>query len=87
MHDDALSRVVETANVFARVNPAQKNRIIIALKNNRHVVGFLGDGINDAPSLKISWYLYLSRACSCVFLSVLLLQLLHGTSKRQSISE
>jgi Mg2+-importing ATPase len=51
MQDDALSRVVEEANIFARVNPAQKNRIMNALKNNGHVVGFLGDGINDAPSL------------------------------------
>ena len=52
MHDDALARVVEEANVFCRVTPAQKDRIINALKNNGHVVGFLGDGINDAPSLK-----------------------------------
>ncbi len=52
MSDDALARVVEEANVFCRVTPAQKDRIINALKNNGHVVGFLGDGINDAPSLK-----------------------------------
>jgi len=52
MGDDALTRVVEKANVFARVTPGQKDRIINALKNNGHVVGFLGDGINDAPSLK-----------------------------------
>jgi Mg2+-importing ATPase len=37
--------------VFARVSPGQKNRIIIALKNRGHVVGYMGDGINDAPSL------------------------------------
>ena len=37
--------------MFARVSPAQKNRIILALKRRGHVVGFLGDGINDAPSL------------------------------------
>ncbi|MGB9718804.1 MAG: magnesium-translocating P-type ATPase [Thermoproteota archaeon] len=49
---DALARVVEEANVFCRVTPAQKDRIINALKNNGHVVGFLGDGINDAPSLR-----------------------------------
>jgi len=54
MSDDALSRVVEEANVFARVTPAQKDRIINLLKNNGHVVGFMGDGINDAPSLKTS---------------------------------
>jgi Mg2+-importing ATPase len=50
--DDALARVVEEANIFARVTPAQKDRIINALKNNGHAVGFLGDGINDAPSLR-----------------------------------
>lgn len=52
MHEDALARVVEEANIFARVAPAQKDRVMNALKNNGHVVGFLGDGINDAPSLK-----------------------------------
>jgi Mg2+-importing ATPase len=52
MNDDALARVVEEANIFCRVTPAQKNRIINALRRNGHVVGFLGDGINDAPSLK-----------------------------------
>ena len=52
MHDDALARAVEEANVFCRVTPAQKNRIISALRANGHVVGFLGDGINDVPSLK-----------------------------------
>lgn len=54
MGDDALARVVEKSNVFARVTPAQKDRVINALRNNGHVVGFLGDGINDAPSLKTS---------------------------------
>jgi len=52
MHDDALSRVVEQANIYVRVTPAQKDQIMNALKNNGHVVGFLGDGINDAPSMK-----------------------------------
>ncbi|MBI4494382.1 MAG: magnesium-translocating P-type ATPase [Chloroflexi bacterium] len=51
MTDDALAVVVERASVFARVSPAQKNRVIRALKRNRHVVGYIGDGINDAPSL------------------------------------
>ena len=54
MNNDALARVVEDANVFARVNPIQKDRIINMLKGNGHVVGFMGDGINDAPSLKTS---------------------------------
>ncbi|MCW4043912.1 MAG: magnesium-translocating P-type ATPase [Candidatus Bathyarchaeota archaeon] len=52
MHNDAFARVVEEANVFARVTPAQKDRIINLLKSNGHVVGFMGDGINDAPSLR-----------------------------------
>jgi Mg2+-importing ATPase len=51
MSDAALTHVAEETDVFARVSPAQKNRIILALKHRSHVVGFLGDGINDAPSL------------------------------------
>jgi Mg2+-importing ATPase len=54
MTNEALSAVVEDANVFARVTPAQKDRIINVLKTNGHVVGFMGDGINDAPSIKTS---------------------------------
>ncbi|MDD1660256.1 MAG: magnesium-translocating P-type ATPase, partial [Methanomicrobiales archaeon] len=52
MDDDALGRVVERTNIFTRLTPIQKDRIIIALKRNGHVVGYLGDGINDAPSLR-----------------------------------
>ena len=51
LHDDALRARVDGVNLFCRVNPAQKNRIILALKARGHVVGYLGDGINDAPSL------------------------------------
>jgi Mg2+-importing ATPase len=51
MSDTALTHVAEQNSVFARVSPAQKNRIILALKHRSHVVGFMGDGINDAPSL------------------------------------
>ncbi len=51
MDDSALRVRVETANLFCRVNPSQKDRIILALKARGHVVGYLGDGINDAPSL------------------------------------
>ena len=51
LDDAALGHVAEEADVFARVSPAQKNRIIVALKHRGHVVGFMGDGINDAPSL------------------------------------
>jgi Mg2+-importing ATPase len=49
--DDALATLAERTSVFARVSPDQKNRIILALKSRGHVVGFMGDGINDAPSL------------------------------------
>jgi Mg2+-importing ATPase len=51
MNDDALRARVDDVNLFCRVNPSQKNRIILALKARGHVVGYLGDGINDAPSL------------------------------------
>ncbi|QSQ25235.1 magnesium-translocating P-type ATPase [Pyxidicoccus parkwayensis] len=51
MDEQALARVAEQAQVFARVSPSQKHRIIRALRAHGHVVGFLGDGINDAPSL------------------------------------
>jgi len=49
--DAALPQIAEETDVFARVSPAQKNRILLALKHRNHVVGFLGDGINDSPSL------------------------------------
>ena len=52
--DDALARIVEKADIFTRVNPAQKNRIMNALKANGHVVGYIGDGINDTPSMKVA---------------------------------
>jgi len=51
MTDPALQVVAEATTVFARASPAQKNRILMALKHRGHVVGFMGDGINDAPSL------------------------------------
>jgi Mg2+-importing ATPase len=51
MTDPALSHDAEEARVFARISPAQKNRILLALKHRGHAVGFMGDGINDAPSL------------------------------------
>ncbi|TYP93203.1 MULTISPECIES: magnesium-translocating P-type ATPase [Nitrosomonas] len=50
--DDSVLRVkVESTNLFCRVNPSQKERVILALKARGHVVGYLGDGINDAPPL------------------------------------
>lgn len=52
MTEPALQHAAEETTVFARVSPMQKYRIIHALKHRNHVVGFLGDGINDAPSLR-----------------------------------
>lgn len=51
LNDDALWNVVENTNIFAEVDPTQKNRIILALKKRNHVVGYMGDGINDVPAL------------------------------------
>lgn len=54
MTEPALIKVAEETSIFARVSPMQKQRIIAALRSSGHVVGFLGDGINDAPSLHIA---------------------------------
>lgn len=51
IEDQALVGLVEKVNLFCRMTPAQKNRIVLALKKRGHTVGYLGDGINDAPSL------------------------------------
>jgi Mg2+-importing ATPase len=54
MTDTQLAEVVEKTTLFARLAPAHKRRIILALQSKGHVVGFLGDGINDAPALRIA---------------------------------
>lgn len=54
MNDSELAVAVNTHNVFARLVPVHKQRIIQALKQNGHVTGFMGDGINDAPALKVA---------------------------------
>lgn len=54
MSDAELAHQVETHNVFARLTPAHKERIVRLLKGNGHVVGFLGDGINDAAALRVA---------------------------------
>ena len=51
MDDAAVAYQAENGAIFARVSPEQKNRVILALKTRGHVVGYMGDGINDAPSL------------------------------------
>jgi Mg2+-importing ATPase len=52
MDDAHLAEAAETIAVFAKLSPAHKERIIRALQGKGHVVGFMGDGINDAPALK-----------------------------------
>ncbi|MCL2195190.1 MAG: cation-translocating P-type ATPase [Oscillospiraceae bacterium] len=52
MSDDELKTAVEQVNVFARVSPEHKVRIVTAVKDNNNIVAMTGDGVNDAPSLK-----------------------------------
>ena len=52
MSDQQLAEAAEGASIFARLSPAHKRRVILALKSRGHVVGYLGDGINDAPALR-----------------------------------
>ncbi|HXR48257.1 MAG TPA: magnesium-translocating P-type ATPase [Candidatus Limnocylindrales bacterium] len=52
MTDEQVAAEVETTDVFARLSPAHKKRVVQALQRNKHVVGFMGDGINDAPALR-----------------------------------
>jgi Mg2+-importing ATPase len=52
MSDEVLAETAEHASVFAKLSPEQKARVIRALHRKNHVVGFLGDGINDGPALK-----------------------------------
>ena len=54
LSDEELAKKVEEVNVFARMNPLQKERVVKQLKNNGHVVGYMGDGVNDSPSLHIA---------------------------------
>jgi Mg2+-importing ATPase len=49
---EAFAQTVEEVDVFVKLSPVQKEQIVLALQGRRHVVGFLGDGINDAPALK-----------------------------------
>ena len=51
MDDEELSNLVNKTNIFAKLSPLQKSRIINILKNKGHTVGFMGDGINDAAAL------------------------------------
>ncbi|WP_079979959.1 magnesium-translocating P-type ATPase [Neochlamydia sp. S13] len=51
MNDKELSNVVDHTTLFTKLTPLQKSRVIASLKSNGHIVGYLGDGINDAPAL------------------------------------
>ena len=52
MNDDELKTAVEKTNVFAKLSPRQKARIVTVLRGNGHTVGYMGDGINDAAAMK-----------------------------------
>ncbi len=52
MSDEQLRQIAEQCNVYARVSPSHKSRIVTALQSNRHIVAMTGDGINDSPALK-----------------------------------
>ena len=54
LSDSDLAQAVETTTVFTKLSPDQKARIILQLKANGHKVGYMGDGINDAPSMKVA---------------------------------
>jgi len=50
--EEELRKIIEEVTIFARITPENKYRIIKALKENKHITGFLGDGVNDAPALR-----------------------------------
>ncbi len=54
MSDYELGRLVEDVDIFARMNPIQKERVVSILRKNGHSVGYMGDGVNDAPALRSS---------------------------------
>ena len=54
LDEEALGELAEKTTVFARLSPSQKESIIIALQKRGHVVGYMGDGINDAPSMRVA---------------------------------
>ena len=51
LNDHELAEVVEECDIFARMNPMQKERVVAILRQNGHTVGYMGDGVNDAPAL------------------------------------
>ena len=54
LNDYELGKLVEDVDIFARMNPIQKERVVSILRKNGHSVGYMGDGVNDAPALRSS---------------------------------
>lgn len=54
MDDEELKKVAEVTDVFAKLTPSQKSRVVSVLRENGHTVGFMGDGINDAAAMKVA---------------------------------
>ena len=54
LSEEALGELAEKTTVFARLSPSQKEHVIIALQKRGHVIGYLGDGINDAPAMRVA---------------------------------
>ena len=54
MDDEELKRVVMKTNIFAKLSPEQKSRIVLAIRSNKHIVGYMGDGINDAAAMRVA---------------------------------
>ena len=99
LSEEALIGQVVRANLFCRVNPQQKLRILMALKRLGHIVGFLGDGINDAPALhaadvgiSVDGAADVARAAADLILlehdlSVVQEAIVHGRSTVQNVSK
>lgn len=54
MDDEELKKMAEVTDVFAKLTPSQKSRVVAVLRENGHTVGFMGDGINDAAAMKVA---------------------------------
>jgi Mg2+-importing ATPase len=99
LSEEALIGQLSQVNLFCRVNPQQKHRVLLALKRLGHVVGFLGDGINDAPALhaadvgiSVDGAADVARAAADLILlehdlSVVREAVVHGRSTVQNVSK
>jgi Mg2+-importing ATPase len=99
LSDEALIGQLSRVNLFCRVNPQQKHRVLLALKRLGNVVGFMGDGINDAPALhavdvgiSVDGAADVARAAADLILlehdlSVVREAVVHGRSTVQNVSK